>query len=59
MSLLELQESIEMPLGQVWLALLLNGMTLEQRGDFYQTEQVWICAEGISVVCDNSKVEPI
>jgi hypothetical protein len=49
-SLLELQESfaerphggIEMPLVQVWLALLLNGMKLEQRGDFYQTEQVWI-----------------
>jgi hypothetical protein len=49
-SLLELQESfaerphggIEMSLVQVWLALLLNGMTLEQRGDFYQTEQVWI-----------------
>jgi hypothetical protein len=40
--LLELQESIEMPLVQVWLALLLNGMTLEQRGDFYQTEQVWV-----------------
>jgi hypothetical protein len=49
-SLLELQESfaerphggIEMPLVQVWLALLLNGITLEQRGNFYQTEQVWI-----------------
>ena len=41
-SLLTLQGSIEMPLVQVWLALLLNGMTLEQRGDFYQTEQVWI-----------------
>ena len=41
-SLLELQEAVEMPLVQVWLALLLNGMTLEQRGDFYQTEQVWI-----------------
>jgi hypothetical protein len=41
-SLLELQESIQMPLVQVWLALLLNGMTLEQRGEFYQTEQVWI-----------------
>jgi hypothetical protein len=49
-SLLELQESfaerphsgIGMPLVQVWLALLLNGMTLEQRGDFYQTEQVWV-----------------
>ena len=49
-SLLELQESfaerphggIEMPLVQVWLALLLNGMTLEQPGDFYQTERVWV-----------------
>jgi hypothetical protein len=41
-SLLALQGAIEMPLVQVWLALLLNGMTLEQRGDFYQTEQVWI-----------------
>jgi hypothetical protein len=42
MSLLDLQGSIEMPLVQVWLALLLNGMTLEQRGEFYQTEQVWV-----------------
>jgi hypothetical protein len=41
-SLLELQEAIEMPLVQVWLALLLNGLTIEQRGDFYDTEQVWI-----------------
>jgi hypothetical protein len=49
-SLLELQESfaerphggIQMPLVQVWLALLLNGMTLEQRGEFYETERVWV-----------------
>jgi hypothetical protein len=41
-SLLELQESLQMPLVQVWLALRLNGMTLEQRGDFYQTERVWV-----------------
>jgi hypothetical protein len=34
--------SIQMPLVQVWLALLLNGFQLEQRGDFYQTDQVWI-----------------
>jgi hypothetical protein len=43
-SLLELQGSIEMPLVQVWLALLLKGIPLEQRGSFYQTEQVWVCA---------------
>ena len=48
--LLELQRSfaerpqggIEMPLTQVWLALLLNGFEIEQRGEFYETEQVWI-----------------
>jgi hypothetical protein len=40
--LLELQEAIEMPLVQVWLGLLLNGLAIEQRGDFYETEQIWI-----------------
>jgi hypothetical protein len=40
--LLELQRSIEMPLTQIWLALLLNGFKIEQRGEFYDTEQVWI-----------------
>jgi hypothetical protein len=39
---LELQRSIEMPLVQVWLGLLLNGFEIEQRGEFYDTEQVWI-----------------
>jgi hypothetical protein len=41
-SLLELQRSVEMPLVQVWLGLLLNEFTIEQRGEFYETEQVWI-----------------
>jgi hypothetical protein len=41
-SLLELQRSIQMPLVQVWLTLLLNGFELEQRGEFYETENVWI-----------------
>jgi hypothetical protein len=41
-SLIELQRSIEMPLTQVWLALLLNGFEIEQRGEFSDTEQVWI-----------------
>jgi hypothetical protein len=40
--LLELQRSVELPLVQVWLALLLNGFEIEQRGEFYETEQVWI-----------------
>jgi hypothetical protein len=42
---LELQRSIEMPLVQVWLGLLLNGFKIEQRGEFYETEQVWIVRE--------------
>jgi len=39
-SLLKLQRSLRIV--QVWLALLLNGFKIEQRGEFYQTEHVWI-----------------
>ena len=41
-SLLELQRSVDLPLVQVWLGLLLNGFEIEQRGDFYDTNRVWI-----------------
>ena len=41
-SLLELQRSTEMPLVQVWLGLLLNGFEIEQRGDFYDVDQIWV-----------------
>ena len=41
-SLLELQRATELPLVKVWLGLLLNGFAIEQRGDFYDTKQVWI-----------------
>ena len=40
--LLELQRAVEMPIVQVWLALLLNDFTIEQRGEFYDAEQVWV-----------------
>jgi hypothetical protein len=40
--LLELQRAVEMPLVQVWLALLLNGFGVEQRGDFYDPRGVWV-----------------
>lgn len=43
-SLLELQRSLQMPLIEIWLALLLGGYVIEQRGDFYQTEGVWLQA---------------
>jgi hypothetical protein len=39
-SLLELQKSVKMPLVRVWLALLLNGFELEQRGEFYR--KFWV-----------------
>lgn len=41
-SLLELQQSLQMPLVEVWLALLLGGYRVEQRGEFYQVEAVWV-----------------
>jgi len=41
-SLLELQRSLQMPFIEIWLALLLGGYAIEQRGDFYQTEGVWV-----------------
>lgn len=40
--LLELQRSLQMPLIQVWLALLLGGYGLEARGGFYESEQIWV-----------------
>jgi len=40
--LVELQQSMGMPLIQLWLALLLGGFTLQQRGEFYETEQIWV-----------------
>ncbi|MBD2124754.1 hypothetical protein [Trichocoleus sp. FACHB-262] len=44
-SLLELQQGLEMPLVEVWLGLLLTSewhYTLEQRLDFYEPSGVWL-----------------
>ncbi|MHC5897520.1 hypothetical protein [Nostoc sp.] len=41
-SLVKLQRVLQMPLVEVWLGLLLGGFTLEQRGDFYHNENVWV-----------------
>jgi hypothetical protein len=43
-SLLELQRSLQMPLIQIWLALLLGEFPLEQRGNFYQLDSIWVSA---------------
>ena len=44
--LTSLQLGLGMPLVEVWLGLLLGGFTLEQRGEFYQAEDIWIVSIG-------------
>lgn len=41
-SLAKLQRALKMPMVEVWLGLLLGGFTLEQRGDFYNSQYVWL-----------------
>ena len=40
--LVDLQQQLNMPLIEVWIAALLGGFPLEQRGSFYQTQEVWV-----------------
>lgn len=40
--LVDIQQQLQMPLIEVWIAALLGGFSLEQRGSFYQTQEVWI-----------------
>ncbi|MEO0378242.1 MAG: hypothetical protein AAF329_27330 [Cyanobacteria bacterium P01_A01_bin.17] len=42
--LVDLQQQLEMPLIEVWIAALLGEFGLDQRGGFYATEEVWISA---------------
>jgi len=37
-----LQQRLKMPMVEVWLGLLLGGFRLEQRGDFYDSKNVWV-----------------
>ena len=49
-SLTQLQQGLKMPMVEVWLGLLLGGFTLlllggftlEQRGDFYNSRNIWV-----------------
>ncbi|BAY35679.1 hypothetical protein NIES2107_75910 (plasmid) [Nostoc carneum NIES-2107] len=41
-SLPQLQNALKMPIVEVWLGLLLGGFTVEQRGDFYQNQNIWV-----------------
>ncbi|PZO52450.1 MAG: hypothetical protein DCF15_13735 [Phormidesmis priestleyi] len=40
--LVDLQQQLKMPLIEVWIAALLGGFPMEQRGSFYQTQEVWV-----------------
>lgn len=42
--LVDLPEKLNLPLITVWLAALLGGFCVEQRGDFYATGEVWVSA---------------
>lgn len=42
--LVDLQQQLKMPLIEVWIAALLGGFPMEQRGSFYQTREVWVSA---------------
>lgn len=39
--LVQLQQAVGLPLIQLWLASLLGGFAIEQRGEFYETQPIW------------------
>ncbi|WP_256091385.1 hypothetical protein [Nostoc sp. KVJ20] len=47
-SLVKLQRVLEMPMIEVWLGLLLGGFALEQRGDFYNSRNIWVKSSPIT-----------
>ena len=40
--LVDLQKQLQMPMVEVWIAALLGGFPMEQRGSFYQTQEIWV-----------------
>ncbi len=53
----ELQKALNMPMVEVWLGLLLGGFTLEQRGDFYEIQDIWVTANN-GIRCSKYAVRP-
>jgi len=45
MSWSELEAGLGMPWVELWLGLLLGGFRVEQRGEFYQRETIWVEVE--------------
>ncbi|MEM9903692.1 MAG: hypothetical protein AAF921_01515 [Cyanobacteria bacterium P01_D01_bin.44] len=46
--LVELQHQLQRPLIELWLGALLGGFTIEQRGEFYENQQVWISLTSVN-----------
>jgi hypothetical protein len=42
MRLLALQDSLQLPIVEIWLGLLLGDFKLEQKGVFYNSNEIWI-----------------
>ena len=40
--LIDLQAALPLPIVEIWLGLLLGDFKLEQRGDFYESNGIWI-----------------
>lgn len=38
----DLQRALEMPIVELWLGLLIGGYSLEQQGEFYNSQTLWI-----------------
>ncbi|NUN67370.1 hypothetical protein HCU40_22260 (plasmid) [Pseudanabaena biceps] len=42
MCLMDLQKALKLPIVEIWLGLLLGDFKLQQRGDFYDSREIWI-----------------
>jgi hypothetical protein len=42
MRLLALHDSLQLPIVEIWLGLLLGNFKLEQKGTFYNSNEIWI-----------------
>ena len=38
----DLQKTLKLPIVEIWLGLLLGDFKLEQRGSFYDSNEIWI-----------------
>ncbi|MFQ4144425.1 hypothetical protein [Chlorogloeopsis sp. ULAP02] len=54
-SLVRLQCALKMPMVEVWLGLLLGGFLLEQRGDFYSSEDIWVIGNNPQSIVKSSQ----